>query len=231
MFNENHHYSSRQPAARGFMPQVFAWMTASLAISGGVAYYLSPTVNPVLFNRLVTGPIVWLMFAQIGLIMYYSWSWQKLSFGVSSLIFLTYSALSGVTLAPLAYVYTGASLVETSIIAASTFAVMAVYGWTTRHDLSQYGSVLTMGVFGIMIALLVNAFMQSGTANLVISFIGVMVFTVLIAYDMQNLKRISHSIPDDPSMRGKLALRGALHLYLSIVNLFIFLLRLTGQRR
>lgn len=231
MFHENHNSHSRQSAARGFMPQVFAWMTASLSISAVVAYYLSPAVNPALFHRLVTGPLLWLMFAQIGLIMYYSWSWQKLSFGASTGIFLTYSALSGMTLAPLTYVYTGASLVETFVIAAGTFAVMAVYGWTTRHDLSQYSSMLTMGVFGLLIAMLVNAFMQSGTANLVISFIGVMVFTVLIAYDMQNLKRISHSIPEDPSMRGKLALMGALHLYLSILNLFIFLLRLTGQRR
>ena len=157
--------------------------------------------------------------------------WQELSFGTSATLFLSYSALSGVTLSPIVYMYTGASLVQTFVVAASTFAVMAVYGWVTDHDLSQYSSLLTMGVFGLIIAMLVNMFMRSGTANLVISAIGVLLFTVLTAYDIQKLKYVSHFSPEDSSMRGKLALMGALHLYLDLLNLFLFLLQLLGQRR
>ena len=173
--------------------------------------------------------MMWLFFLQFGIIMFYSFKWQELSFGTSATLFKLFSTLWSHY--HLLFICTGASLVQTFVVAASTFAVMAVYGWVTDHDLSQYSSLLTMGVFGLIIAMLVNMFMRSGTANLVISAIGVLLFTVLTAYDIQKLKYVSHFSPEDSSMRGKLALMGALHLYLDLLNLFLFLLQLLGLRR
>lgn len=231
MFDDRTKYSTSQPMARGFMQKVFAWMTVGVSISAGLAYYFSPEVNPLLFRRLAGGPL-WLLFAvQFGLVMYYMFSWQKLSTATSAGIFITYSALSGVTLAQITYIYTQASLVQTFVVAAGLFAVMAIYGWITDHDLSQYDSLLTMGLFGLIIALFANWFFQSSTFDLMISCVGVLLFTVLIAYDMQKLKYISRYHADDPEMSGRLALMGALHLYLDMLNLFLYTLRLMGQRR
>ncbi|MGD1997908.1 MAG: Bax inhibitor-1/YccA family protein, partial [Candidatus Dependentiae bacterium] len=214
MFNDNHDYRTSQPMARGFMQKVFAWMTVGLSISAGIAYYFSPEVNPLLFRRLATGPLWFLLIVQFGLVMYYSFNWQKLSTTTSAGIFITYSALSGVTLAPITYIYTQASLIQTFVVAAGLFAMMAIYGWVTNHDLSQYGSMLTMGLFGLILAMFANWFFQSSQFDLMISCVGVLLFTVLTAYDIQKLKYISRYHADDPEMHGRLALMGALHLYL-----------------
>ena len=231
MFNDNREFRTSQPMARGFMPKVFGWMFAGLSLSAGIAHYFSPEVNPLLFRRLATGPLWMLLIAQFGLVMFYSFRWQKLSFGTSAGIFLTYSALSGVTLAPITYIYTRASIVQTFVVAAGLFGVTALYGWLTEHDLSQYSGILTMGLLGMMVAMFANWWFQSSMAELAISCIGVLLFTVLTAYDMQKLKYVSQFHTHDPEMRSKLALMGALHLYLDLLNLFLFLLRLMGQRR
>lgn len=231
-FDENNsQFNTTRPMTRGFMSQVFGWMFAGLMTSAATAFYFSPAVNPALFKSLVSGPLTWLLLLQFGLVMFYSFKWQDLSFGTSVTLFLSYSGLTGITISPILYVYTGASLLQTFLVAATTFAVMALYGAITDHDLSQYSGLLTMGVFGLIIAMLINMFMKSGPANLVISAIGVLLFTVLTAYDVQKLKYLSTYSPDEPSMRGKLALMGALHLYLDLLNLFLFLLQLLGVRR
>lgn len=232
-FFDNHdpQFRTSQSMAKGFMPQVFAWMCAGLMTSTVVAYLLSPVANPALFKKLIGGPMMFLLLAQLGLIFFYSYKWKELSFGTSAALFMSYSALTGVTLSPLAYMYTGASLMQTFLVAAGTFGVMAVYGWVTDCDLSQYSSLLTMGVLGLLLAMFVNFFVQSSGANLLISAAGALIFTVLIAYDVQKLKYISRFSPEDSSMRGKIALMGALHLYLDVINLFLFLVRLLGDRR
>jgi len=217
--------------ARGFMARVFGWMFAGLSLSALTAFVFSPYVNPTLFESLVNGPLTLLLFAQLGIVFYYSFKWQKLSFPTSVLLFIAYSALSGITLSPILYIYTGASLLQTFLVAAGTFAVMAVYGWITDVDLSQYGQLAFMALIGIIIAVLVNMFMQNSMLDLMIAGFGVLVFTVLTAYDVQKMKFLSHYSPHDPVMKDKLALMGALRLYLDLLNLFLFLLRLTGVRR
>lgn len=231
MYNYNNNYHSTQPMARGFMPKVFGWMMAGLGITAGVSYLCSPEVNPALFMKIVTGPIWLLAIVQFGLVMFYSARWQELSPAAGATIFATYSALNGLLLAPLAYIYTGASLMQTFIVAAGTFATMALYGWVTDHDLSSYSGLLTMGMFGLVISLVVNLFFQSSTFDLIISCVGVLIFTVLTAYNVQTLKQISQHHFEDSQMRSRVALVGALQLYMNLLNLFLYLLRLLGQRR
>jgi len=230
MFNENN-YNTHRPMTRGFMQQVFGWMFAGLAVSASVAYYLSPQVNPLLFARLVKGPLTMLLFSQIAIVLAYSFFWKQLSYATNVLLFLSYSFLSGVTLSPLAYVYTGESLALTFGISASLFAVMALYGYVTDADLSSVGSMLTMGLFGIVIAMFANWFMQSEVFSLYISAAAVVIFTGLVAYDVQKLKYLSNYAPEERSMQGKLAIVGALNLYLDLINIFIHLLRIMGKKK
>lgn len=231
MFNNNREYMNAGSMARGFMQQVFGWMFAGLTISASVAYYLSPAVNPALFMRLVNGPLTMLLFAQFGIVMFFSFSWKSLSYGANVMLFLAYSTLSGITLSPLAYVYTGESLGLTFGVAASLFAVMALYGYITDADLSGIGSMMSMALFGLIIAMFANWFMQSSQLSFFISGAAVIIFTALTAWDLQKLKYISHYAPEDPSMRGKLAIVGALNLYLNLLNIFIHLLHLMGKKK
>ena len=231
MFNEENMRVSSQPMARGFMTQVFAWMFAGLGLSAATSYFFSLEVNPALF-QLAQRSVFLLLIAQIGIVFYYSFSWKSLSFQMSGLLFITYSLLTGVIFLPLLYIYTTASLLQVLAVTAVTFGVMAVYGWVTNFDLSQLHSLLFMALVGVVVSMLANTFFfQSDSVSLVISFIGVLLFTVLIAYHVQQLKHISHMHVESSEMRAKLALMGALQLYLAVINLFLFLLRILGRRR
>ena len=126
--NNDPQFRTSQSMAKGFMPQVFSWMFAGLMTSASVAYYLSPAVNPALFKKLMGGPMTFLLLLQLGIVFFYSYKWQELSFGTSATLFMSYSALTGVTISPIVYIYTGASLMQTFFVAASTFLVMAIYG-------------------------------------------------------------------------------------------------------
>jgi uncharacterized protein len=218
---------------RSFFNAVFAYMGAALAITGFVAYQFGH--SPALMSYLVgenglsiLGYVI--MFAPIGLVLLMSFALNRLSIGVLGAIFFLYATLMGASMSFIFLIYTASSIYKTFLCSSLLFGTMAVLGYTTKQDLSGMGRILTMALIGIVIASLVNFFMKSTMMEYIISLVGVVVFTGLTAYDMQKLKNIAetegHTMP-----KNKLALMGALNLYLDFVNLFMMLLRLFGGRR
>lgn len=208
------------------MQQVYLWMTAGLMVTGAVATFM---YNTGLAQSLGMGIFV-LFLAQIGLVIYLSARINKMAPNTATLLFLGYSALSGVTLTPIFYAYTMASIGTTFFVTAGTFAAMALYGMTTKRDLTGFGSMLMMALFGIMIASIVNIFLGNGMVSLVISVLGVLIFTGLTAYDVQAISRMAHSVSGEDDTQ-RFAIIGALKLYLDFINLFLHLLRFFGSRR
>jgi FtsH-binding integral membrane protein len=216
--------------AEGFMNKVYGWMATGLCMTAAVAYYLSPSVNPDLFKAVSSS--FWIFgLVQFGLVMYFSFAWRTLSYTALASIFLIYSGLMGVVLSPLAYIYTGESLFQVFLLAATMFAVMAVYGSVTKSDLSSMSNILMMGLVGLILANLVNMFVQSAQFDIVIASIGVGVFALLTAYDVQMLQTFGSQAVGSEEEIDKFALLGALNLYLNIINLVIYLLRLFGKKR
>lgn len=230
MFNNQRYTGS---VAQGFMTKVYGWMCAGLGITAAISYYLSPDVNPMLLKSLTSNflMVIGLFIVQIGIIMYMSWNYARLSYATMSVLFMTFCALQGITLAPILYIYTAASVFYVFLIAAGMFAAMALYGWFTNADLSSMSSILFMGMIGLMIAGFINAFVQSAAFNLAISCCGVGIFAMLTAYDIQNLKRYSQYGISSPDDAGKFALLGAVGLYMNMINLFLYLLRIFGEER
>ncbi|MBP6869466.1 Bax inhibitor-1/YccA family protein [Candidatus Babeliales bacterium] len=224
--NYNNHYVAM---AEGFMSKVYGWMTAGLCVTAGVAYYLSPAVNPQLFQAIVGYSFVFLL-AQLGLVMYFSFAWKSLSYTTLATLFVVYSGLMGISLAPIAYIYTGESIFQVFLIAAAMFGVMAVYGAVTKSDLSSMGNILFMGLIGLIIANFINMFWQNAQFDLVTSCIGVGLFALLTAYDVQKLRNFGSMALGSQEDMDKIALLGALTLYLDIINLFLYLLRLFGKK-
>ena len=173
----------------------------------------------------------WLLFfAEIGLVMYLSARVHTMSVAKAQTIFWIYAGLSGITLAPICLAYTSASLFRTFLVTAATFGSMSLYGYTTKKDLSGMGSFFMMGLIGLIIASVVNMFMQSSMMDFVISAFGVLLFTGLAAYDTQRIKALYFE-GDSDQTAGQKAVMGALTLYLDFINLFLFLLRFLGDRR
>ena len=156
---------------------------------------------------------------------------QKFSSGTLTLIFGAFSIVMGMSLSFILLVYTASSIFQTFAVTAGMFGVMAFVGYTTKTDLTKFGSLMMMGLIGIIIASVVNMFLHSGTMDYIISFIGVLVFTGLTAYDVQVLKRIGAGVEYGTESTKKLMIMGALRLYLDLINLFLFLLRFLGNRR
>lgn len=214
---------------RQFMLSVYNYMGSGLVVTGLVAYgaaesglYALLLRTPVLFWGVVLAPLA--------LVFFLSFRIEKMSLGAAQASFWAYAALVGISLAGLVSAYTGVSLARTFFITAATFLAMSLYGYTTRTDLSRVGSFLLMGLFGIIIASLVNLFLASSALQFAISVIGVVVFVGLTAYDTQRIKNI-YVESDDSAAAGKKTIIGALTLYLDFLNLFILLLQLTGNRR
>ncbi len=228
---QNQRYSSS--ISSGFMQKVYGWMCAGLAVTAGVSYYLSPEVNPVLFKSIMSNMfmVFGLFIAQIGIILYMTWNYARLSYASMAVMFLSFCALQGISLAPILYMYTGASVFYVFVIACAMFASMALYGWMTDADLSSMGNILFMALIGMIVAGLINMFIQSAMFNMVIAAVGVGVFAMLTAYDVQNLKKYSQYGVNSPEDMGKFALLGAISLYLNLINIFIYLLQLFGERR
>jgi len=218
-----------------FISGVFSWMTLGLAITAFMAYYFAAT--PSLMSTLITpegrmslfGWIV--MLAPLGFVMAMSFNFQKLSSSTMLLLFVIFSVLMGISLSFIFLAYSSASIFKTFIITAGMFGTMAVIGYTTKADLSKLGSILMMGLIGMIIASLVNMFTHSARLDYIISFIGVLVFTGLTAYDVQKLKRIGSQVETGTEMARKVTIMGALTLYLDFINLFLFLLRFFGNRK
>ncbi len=207
--------------------QVYAWMGAGLAITALMALFTLST--PVIINAIAGNRILFfgLMIGELALVFTLSGAINRMSAAVATLLFVAYSALNGVTLSILALVYTANSIASTFVITAGMFGAMSIYGYMTRRDLTSLGSFLFMGLIGVVIASVVNIFVGSSAVSWIISGIGVIVFTGLTAYDTWKIKAMAAQ-----GIEGKKpAILGALTLYLDFINLFLMLLRFTGDRR
>jgi len=171
-----------------------------------------------------------LLLATLGLVFFISFRIDRLQFTTAFGLFMLYAALLGVTLSSVFLVYTGTSITRVFFISAASFGALSLYGYTTQRDLSPFGSFLIMGLFGIIIASLVNIFLASNALGFAISVIGVLVFAGLTAWDTQKIKEM-YDVNDDGTVSGRKAIMGALSLYLDFINLFLMLLRLLGDRR
>ena len=225
--NYNNNYAVM---AQGFMSKVYGWMAAGLCITAGVAYYLSPAVNPQLFVAM-QGYLMIFMLAQFGLAMYFNVAWRSLSYPALAVLFIVYSGMMGLILSPIAYIYTVESIFQIFLVVAAMFAVMAVYGSVTRSDLSSMGNILFMGLIGVMIAMLINIFWKIAQLDIMISCIVIGISSMLIAYNVQMLRNFATQVQASPEDMDKVALLGALSLYASVINLMIHLLNLFGKKR
>ena len=217
--------------SRSFVANVFSYMTLALVITGVAAYWFAASGN---LLALLQGPslLLWgIMLAPIGMVLIMSFAFNRLSFAALMGLFLAYSLVNGISLSVIFLIYSSAAISKVFFITAGLFATMAVVGYTTKTDLTKLGSILMMAVIGIVIASLVNYFLESAAFDYLISCVGVLVFTGLVAYDTQKVKRIGAGVEYGTATAGKLALMGALSLYLDFINLFLFLLRVFGGRR
>ena len=227
--------SKAETMAQSFLANVFTYMSAALVITGIVAYWFGNDLSlmPLMFKP--EGGMnlfgYFILFAPLGIVLLMSARISKFSSTTLVALFILFSILMGMSLSSIFLIYTGASIVSTFFITAATFGIMAVLGYTTKTDLTKFGSILSMGVIGIIIAMVVNMFLQSGTMDYIISGIGVLIFTGLTAYDVQKLKRIDAGVEYGTEETNKLSIMGALSLYLDFINLFLFMLRFTGGRK
>lgn len=214
---------------RQYMLQVYNYMASGVALTGIVAY-LTAAYEP-LRNAIFGTPLMWVvMFAPLAAVFFLSFKINSIKFSTAQAIFWGYAGLMGLSLASIFLVFTGESVARVFFITAGTFGAMSLYGYTTKRDLSQFGSFLMMGLIGVILASLVNLFLASSALQFAISVIGVLIFTGLTAYDTQRIKEL-YSELDDSEVFGKKALMGALTLYLDFINLFIMLMQLLGNRR
>ena len=214
---------------RSYMLRVYNYMATGLAATGVVAYIVANT--PFLMNAIFGTPLMWVvMLAPIGMVMYLGAKIRTMSVGAAQTSFWIFSVLMGMSLASIFVIYTQTSIARVFFITASVFGAMSLYGYTTKRDLTGWGSFLFMGLIGIIIASVVNMFMQSSALMFAISVIGVLVFVGLTAYDTQNIKNM-YAESDSTAVTNKKAIMGALKLYLDFINLFIMMMHLFGARR
>ncbi len=213
------------------MQKTYLWMAMALAITGLTAYVVA--TNPTLMGLMFQYPnAIWLFFiAEIGLVIALSAAIEKLSLPVATLLFVVYAVLNGVTFSTLFYVYTMGSLASTFFITAGTFGVMSAVGFFIKKDLSVMGKILLMALIGIIIATVVNVFLGSQGLDLIVTYLGVLIFVGLTAYDTQKIKNMFLMAPDASAHTQKYAVLAALTLYLDFINLFLYLLRLFGNRK
>lgn len=213
---------------RQYMLRVYNYMAGGLLLTGGVAY---AAASSGLYQTIFQTPLFWIvLLAPLAIVFLLSFRIEKMSLGSAQLSFWAYAALVGLSLAGIFLVYTGTSIARVFFITAATFGAMSLYGYTTKTDLSRFGSFLMMGLVGIVIASLVNMFMVSTALQFAISVIGVVIFVGLTAWDTQRIKEL-YLASDDDVVAGKKAIMGALALYLDFLNLFLLLMQLLGDRR
>ena len=222
-------------ASKTFLANVFSWMFLALIISAVASLVFAS--NPVLLGYLVnpmkglTGLGMLVMFSPLAFVLLMSFGYNKLSFPLLISLFMVYSAITGISLSFIFLVYTSSSIALTFGITAVTFGTMAITGYTTKTDLSKFGSIMMMLLVGLVIAMVVNIFLHSSGLEYLLSFLGVAVFTGLTAYDVQKIKLMSESIEFSGEDSRKVAVMGALRLYLDFINMFLFMLRLFGNRK
>ena len=214
-----------------FFRKVYLWMTAGLAVTALASFMMLSSVSAqqlIFGNRMV---FYGLIFAELGLVIAMSAAINRISAATATLMFLGYSALNGVTFAAIFLLYTNSSIASAFLVTAGTFGAMSVYGYTTKRDLTGLGSFMFMGLVGIIIASVVNIFLQSEMIYWITSYVGVFVFVGLTAYDTQKIKLIGQAGFANEQDRHKAAILGALRLYLDFINLFLMMLRIMGNRR
>jgi len=217
---------------RSHMLKVYNYMASGVLLTGIVAMYFAQAIvdSPALAQTIFGGPMAYVvMFSPFVMVLVMSFGINKLSTFALQACYWTFAALMGVSLSSILLMYTGESVAKVFFITAATFGSLSLYGYTTKKSLSGMGSFLFMGLVGIIIASIVNMFMQSSVMDFVISVIGVLVFAGLTAYDTQKIKQMYFEGHDTQAM-SKLSIMGALKLYLDFINMFLFLLRLFGNR-
>ena len=240
-------YGAGQAAAidaglRAYMIRIYNYMAAGVAITGVVSYL---TFNAAAVTNqagqitgltpfgqaIYGGPLMIVLFlGTLGMVFFLSFRINKLQVGTALTLFMVYAGLLGLMLSSVFMTYTGASITRTFFISAASFGALSLYGYTTQRDLSPIGSFLIMGLFGLILAMVVNIFLKSSGLDFAISAIGVLIFAGLTAWDTQKIKEM-YSANDDGTIMGRKAVMGALTLYLDFINLFLFLLRFMGDRR
>ena len=213
------------------MRKVFVWMTLALAITGLTAYGVatSPAILSLIFSSKVT--FFGLIIAEFALVFAISGAINRLSLSAATMLFSLYSVINGATLSSIFFAFSVATISKVFFITAGTFGAMALVGYTTKTDLTSMGKLLFMALLGIIIASVVNMFVASSGLDLILSYVGVLVFVGLTAYDTQKIKQMCQTAPDAGESAQKLALIGALSLYLDFINLFLYLLRIFGNNR
>jgi uncharacterized protein len=227
---------------RAYMIRVYNYMMAGVALTGVVAWLTFEaavvqsadgriTGLTAFGQAIFSGPLLWILaLGTLGMVFFLSFRINRLQAGTALVLFMVYAALLGLVLSPIFLQYTGASITQTFFVSAASFGALSLYGYTTQRDLSPIGSFLVMGLFGLILAMLVQFFLQSPGLNFAISAIGVLIFAGLTAWDTQRIKEM-YSAQDDGTATGRKAVMGALSLYLDFINLFLFLLRFMGNRR
>lgn len=225
-------YTSAETTAlrNGVMNQVYAWMTAGLFVTGAVASFVASSEA---LTRLIFGnPLMFfgLFIVQIIAVVGLSAGINKLSPAAAMAIFIGYAALNGLTFSAIFLAYTSASIASTFFVTAGTFGAMSLYGYTTKRDLTSVGNFAVMAMIGLLIASIVNMFLRSDALYWILTYAGVLIFVALTAWDTQKIKHTAAQVSDETTA-GRVAVLGALTLYLDFINLFIFLLRILGVRR
>jgi len=214
-----------------FMQKVYLWMTLALSLTGFVAYR---TTQSEFLLGLIFGSsfgFIGIILVELALVFWISSGIQRISSNMAIGLFLLYSVLNGFTLSVLLFAYTGASVASTFFITAGMFGAMSVYGYSTKQDLSSWGNLLFMALIGLILASFVNIFLQSAGLYWIISYVGVLVFVGLTAFDTQKIKQLAAQVIAESEVGRKVAILGALTLYLDFINMFIFMLRIMGNRR
>lgn len=222
--------STFDSALRDYMVKVYQYMSIALAISGLVAFMVAS--SPALMQAIFGTPLAFVvMLAPLGFVIFFGIKLKSISAEKAKSFLWIYSALMGLSLATIFAVYTATSITRVFLITASTFGAMSIYGYTTKKDLTSFGSFLIMGLIGIMIASLINIFLKSSGLDFAISLLGVFIFIGLTAYDTQRIKQTYYHFAGNNEMVSKMAVMGALNLYMDFINLFIMLLRFFGERK
>jgi len=225
----NYQAAGSEVSVAQFFNAVYAWMAAGLGLTAVVAYWVAAQGS--YMHILNPGSLIVLFLVQLALVWTISGAINKINATVATVLFLLYAALNGMTLSVLFLLYTKSALASTFFVTAGVFGAMSLYGYVTKRDLTQLGSLLFMALFGIILASIVNIFVASSGLQWIITYAAVLIFVGLTAYDTQKLKMIALQTGGNPALAHRLAIVGSLQLYLDFINLFILLLRIMNDRR
>lgn len=214
---------------RAIISQVYAWMTAGLLVTGAIAMFVASSQT--LTSLILGTPLFFvLILAELGLVWFLGARIGKMAVSTATALFLAYSALNGLTLSAIFLVYTSASIATTFFVTAGTFGAMSLYGYVTKRDLTTIGNLCFMALIGFLLASLVNIFLASESLYWILTYLGILIFVGLTAWDTQKIKQMSQAASNETDGQ-RVAIFGALHLYLDFINLFLLLLRILGRRR